>query len=465
MTTGDDLTAGSRVLLLTDLYQLNMMQAYLDSGYTGSATFEFFVRKLPQSRNFLIAAGLEPLVGFLQSARFAPEELTWLRESGRFRDEFIDYLSELRFDGDLDAVPEGTAVFANEPILRITAPLPLAQLIETRLINLMQISCLVASKAARMVLAAPGDARLVDFGLRRAHGGEAGLLAARAAYIAGFAATATVPAARLWGIPILGTMAHAYVEAHADELSAFRSFARSRPEQTVMLIDTYDTAEGARNVVRLAPELAAEGIGIKGVRIDSGDLEAEARRVRAILDDGGLTDAAIFVSGGLDEWQLDRLRRNDAPISGFGVGTALTTSEDAPALDCAYKLQEYDGRLCRKLSSGKATWPGRKQVWRRYDDAGTMTGDVLGQADESHDGQALLQPVLRGGERVDGVPGVEAVRAHTARQLAALPAGRRGLEPAAQAYPVTVSAGLQATADALAAEIAARNRRAADELD
>ncbi len=464
MTTGDDLTAGSRGLLLTDLYQLNMMQAYLDAGYTGSATFEFFVRKLPDCRNFLIAAGLEPLVGFLQSARFAPAELAWLRQSGRFREEFVDYLSELRFDGDLDAVPEGTPVFGNEPILRVTAPLPLAQLIETRLINLMQISCLVASKAARMVLAAPRDARLVDFGLRRAHGGEAGLLAARAAYLAGFAATATVPAARLWNIPILGTMAHAYIEAHTDELTAFRNFARSHPDQTVMLIDTYDTAEGARNVVRLAPELAAEGIAIKGVRIDSGDLEAEARRVRSTLDAGGRTDAGIFVSGGLDEWALDGLRRNGAPISGFGVGTALTTSADAPALDCAYKLQEYDGRLCRKLSAGKATWPGRKQVWRHYDANGTMTGDVLAGADESHAGDPLLQPVLRGGERVDGIPDVEAVRAHTARQLAALPAARRGLAPVAEAFPVTVSQSLQATADGLAAEIAERNRRAAADL-
>jgi len=464
VTIGEDLTAGSRGLLLTDLYQLNMMQAYLDSGYTGSATFEFFVRKLPKTRNFLIAAGLEPLIGFLEGARFAPEELAWLRETGQFRKEFVDYLSELRFDGDIDAVPEGTVVFGNEPILRVTAPLPLAQLIETRLINLMQISCLVASKAARMVLAAPADTRLVDFGLRRAHGGEAGLLAARAAYLAGFAATATVPAARLWGIPILGTMAHAYIEAHVDELAAFRSFARSRPDQTVMLIDTYDTAEGARNVVRLAPELAAEGIGIKGVRIDSGDLESEARRVRAILDAGGLTDTGIFVSGGLDEWELDRLRRNGAPITGFGVGTALTTSEDAPALDCAYKLQEYDGRLCRKLSAGKATWPGRKQVWRSYDDAGTMAGDVLGGADESHAGEPLLQPVLRAGERVDGIPDIEAVRAHTARQLAALPAERRGLSPAAGSFPVTVSESLQATADALATEIAERNRRAAERL-
>ena len=461
MTIGDDLSTASRGLLLTDLYQLNMMQAYLDSGATQRAVFEFFVRRLPKQRNFLVASGLEPLVAFLQNARFDADELAWLRETGRFRDEFVDYLKDLRFDADLDAVPEGTVVFANEPILRVTAPLPLAQLIETRLINLMQISCLVASKAARMVLAAPAESRLVDFGLRRAHGGEAGLLAARAAYLAGFDATATVPAARLWGIPILGTMAHAYVEAHADEPAAFRSFARARPEETVLLIDTYDTAEGARNVVRLAPELAAEGIGIKGVRIDSGDLDADARRVREILDAGGLTETGVFVSGGLDEWALDRLRRSGAPIAGFGVGTALTTSEDAPALDCAYKLQEYDSRLCRKLSAGKATWPGRKQVWRSYDADGTMTGDVLGGAAESPPGEPLLQPVLRGGERVAAAPDMATLRAHTAAQLAALPPAQRALAPAGEAYPVRVSEPLQATADDLAAEIAARNRRAA----
>jgi nicotinate phosphoribosyltransferase len=279
--------------------------------------------------------------------------------------------------------------------------------------------------------------------------------------LAGFAATATVPAARIWDIPILGTMAHAFVEAHTDELSAFRNFARSRPDETVLLIDTYDTREGARNVVRLAPELAAEGIAIRGVRIDSGDLDADARAVRQILDDGGLTDTAIFVSGGLDEWKLDALRRSAAPISGFGIGTALTTSEDAPSLDCAYKLQEYAGRLCRKLSSGKATWPGRKQVWRSYDAQGRMAGDILGGADESHDGAPLLQPVLRGGQRVGDAPDIAAIRARTAGELAALPANLRALDDAASPYPVTVSAELQATANDLAADIAARNRAAA----
>jgi nicotinate phosphoribosyltransferase len=461
VTTDGDLSAASPGFLLTDLYQLNMMQAYLDSGQTDTAVFEFFVRKLPPGRNFLIAAGIEPVVAFLQAATFDDAAIAWLRDSGRFSGEFVDTLAGLRFTGDVDAVPEGTAVFANEPILRVRAPLPMAQLVETRLINLMQISCLVASKAARMVLAAPDGANLVDFGLRRAHGGEAGLLAARAAYLAGFAATATVPAARLWDVPLMGTMAHAFVEAHADELSAFRNFARSRPDETVLLIDTYDTREGARNVVRLAPELAAEGIAIKGVRIDSGDLDADARAVRHILDAGGLTDTAIVVSGGLDEWKLDALRRAGAPISGFGIGTALTTSEDAPALDCAYKLQEYAGRLCRKLSSGKATWPGRKQVWRSYGADGRMAGDVLGGADESHDGEPLLRPVLRAGERVDAAPDVSAIRAHTGRQLAALPQSLRTLDDADPPYPVTVSAALRRTADELAAEIAARNRAAA----
>ena len=271
---------------------------------------------------------------------------------------------------------EGTVFFANEPILRVTAPLPEAQLVETRLINMLHFQSLIASKAARIVLAAPGKL-LVDFGLRRAHGAEAGLMAARASYIAGFAGTATVLAGKMFGIPMFGTMAHSYIQANDDEALAFERFARARPDGLVLLIDTYDTEAAARKVVALAPRLKDEGITIGGVRLDSGDLIALSRTVRRILDDGGLEHVTIFASGGLDEDQIAAIVTANAPIDGFGVGTSLTTSSDVPALDCAYKLQEYAGLPRRKHSPGKATWPGRKQVWRRYGADGRMAGDVI----------------------------------------------------------------------------------------
>src|SRR5437870_808781 len=286
--------------LLTDLYQLNMMQAYLDRGETKAAVFEFFVRKLPRDRGFLIAAGLEQVLGFLEQLRFTRGELDWLGNTGRFGKNFLDHLAELRFTGDVHAMPEGTVFFADEPILRVTAPLPQAQLVETRVINLLQFQSMIAAKAARMVLAAPGK-RLVDFGLRRAHGGDAGLLAARASYIAGFAGTATVLADKLFGIPIFGTMGHSYIEVHDDESLAFENFARARPENLTLLIDTYDTEAAARKVVALAPKLTAAGIKLLAVRLDSGDLVALSNKVRQILDEDGLRDVTIFASGGIDE--------------------------------------------------------------------------------------------------------------------------------------------------------------------
>ena len=349
--------------LLVDLYQLNMMESYVESGETGPAVFEFFFRRLPEPRGFLLAAGLEQALDYLEALSFSADDLAWLKSTGRFTPRFLDYLKGFRFTGEVDAVAEGTAVFADEPILRVTAPLPEAQFVETRLINLLHFQTLIASKATRVVLAAPGKV-VVDFGLRRAHGGEAGLLAARASYIAGFAGTATVLAERMFGIPSYGTMAHSFIEAHDDEAAAFADFARARPDNLTLLIDTYDTEAAARKVVAMAPKLAAEGITVRAVRIDSGDLAALSRRVRAILDQGGLAGVTIFASGGLDEDAIAALVAAGAPIDGYGVGTSLTTSSDVPALDCAYKLQEYRGTPRRKQSEGKQTWPGRKQVWR-----------------------------------------------------------------------------------------------------
>jgi nicotinate phosphoribosyltransferase len=305
-----------------------------------------------------------------------------------------------------------------------------------------------------MVLAAPGKL-LIDFGLRRAHGAEAGLLAARASYIAGFAGTATMLAEERFGIPLYGTMAHSFIEAHDDEMLAFEHFARVRPQGVVLLIDTYDTERAAEKTAQLARHLMKDGITIRGVRIDSGDLADHARRVRAILNAGGLTETIIFASGGIDEDALAAFVREQAPIDGFGIGTSLTTSSDAPALDCAYKLQEYDGIARRKLSTGKASWPGRKQVWRRFD-GGRIAGDLIAPADEHHPGAPLLSPVMRDGKRVAPPPPLSEVRRHAAAELHHLPPPLAALETLA--YPVAISDGLQRLAKECNRRIAAAQR-------
>jgi nicotinate phosphoribosyltransferase len=426
--------------LLTDLYQLNMLTAYLDHGLTDTAVFEFFVRQLPSRRGFLMAAGLDQALRFLETLAFTAEDIRAIRGVGQFSDRFIAYLDAFRFSGDVDAMPEGTVFFPDEPILRITAPLPEAQFVETRLVNLLHFQTVIASKAARMVFAAPGKP-LIDYGLRRAHGAEAGVLAARASYIAGFGGTATVAAGVEFGIPVYGTMAHSFIQAHDDEVLAFEHFARSHPQSLILLIDTYDTERAAERVAALAPRLAAEGIAIAGVRIDSGDLGEHARQVRRILDKGGLHNVKIVASGGLDEYSLLVLSRADAPIDSYGVGTSLTTSSDAPALDCAYKLQEYAGQARRKRSEGKATWPGRKQIWRRRDEAGRAAGDLVSLAGDRQPGETLVHPVMRGGRRLPGTPDLTAIRAHATDQLARLPLPLTRLEP--YRYPVEIGASLR----------------------
>ena len=427
----------SQSVLLTDLYQLTMLQGYFDRGMEETAVFEFFVRKFPSQRNFLVAAGLEQSLMFLENLRFTPEELEWVSRYGAFRPAFIQYLERLRFTGDVHAMPEGTVFFPNEPILRVTAPLPQAQLVESRLINLLHFQTLIASKAVRSVLVAPNKL-LVDFGLRRAHGAEAGLLAARASYLVGFAGSATVLAAPLFGVPIFGTMAHSFIQAHDDETIAFEHFAHSLPENVIVLIDTYDTEAAAEKVVQLAPKLERDGIKVKGVRLDSGDLAEHAFKVRRILDEGGLGQVTIFASGSVDEYVLERLLQKKAPIDGFGIGTHMDTSADAPYLDCAYKLVEYAGKARRKRSEGKVLWPGRKQVYRRYDDAGFMVGDVLSLEDDKLPGEALIRPVMKGGRRISASVSLKHLREQTLNELKRLPESLKGLDPAPP-YLVTVS--------------------------
>ncbi|HJV26901.1 MAG TPA: nicotinate phosphoribosyltransferase [Aromatoleum sp.] len=446
--------------LLTDLYQLTMLQCYFERDMTHMASFEFFVRKLPPHRNFLVAAGLEQVLDYLQDLHFSADELDWLRACGRFKPDFVDWLGSLRFTGDVDAMPEGTIFFPDEPILRVTAPLPQAQLVETRIINLLQFQTMVASKAARCGLAAQGRL-LVDFGLRRAHGAEAGLLSARASHLAGFGGTATVLAGMKWDIPLYGTMAHSFIQAHDNETDAFEDFARSQPAANTMLIDTYDTEAATRKVVSLARALAPEGITIRAVRIDSGDLAEHARRVRSILDDAGLASLRIFVSGNLDEYAVRDLVAARAPIDGFGVGTRMNTSADYPYLDCAYKLQEYGGRARRKRSEGKATWPGRKQVYRSLDADGRLAGDVLTLVNDTAIGEPLLAPVMTGGMRLAAPPPLAALREHARAQLTSLPDDLRALDTPAT-YPVVVADALRALADTVDREMGAPSSTSGD---
>jgi nicotinate phosphoribosyltransferase len=440
---GDPMTADTSLLLI-DLYQLTMLHSYWRRGMVDTAVFEFFVRSLPPGRGFLIAAGLEQAVAYLEGLCATPEDLAWVAGCGRFDDAFVRRLATLRFTGDVDALPEGTPVFPDEPILRVTAPLPEAQLVESRLINLLHFETLIASKAARCRIAAPGKL-LVDFGLRRAHGAEAGLLAARAGWIGGLDGTATVLANACFGVPVYGTMAHSYVLAHGSEEQAFADFARDRPDDVVLLLDTWDSERAAETVVRLAPALAREGIRVRGVRLDSGDLAEHARRVRHILDAGGLRAVTIFASGNLDEHAVAALLAAGAPIDGFGIGTRLDTSADAPYLDCAYKLQEYAGVARRKRAEGKATWPGRRQVYRRAAADGAAAGDVVTLAGDPQPGDALLRPVLGAGRRIVPLPTAAEARAHALAQLARLPPGVRRLDDP-EPYPVEMAAALRALA-------------------
>ncbi|HSL71036.1 MAG TPA: nicotinate phosphoribosyltransferase [Longimicrobiales bacterium] len=435
----------SESALLTDLYQLTMLAAYFERGMEETAVFEFFVRRLPEQRNFLVAAGLEQLVEYLQSLRFAPAELEWLDSTRLFGSEFLQRLETLRFQGDVDALPEGTAFFANEPLVRVTAPLPQAQLVETRLINLLHFQSMVASKAARCVLAADGR-DLIDFGLRRAHGAEAGVLAARAAYLAGFTGTATVEAARRFGMPMFGTMAHSFVQAHLGEEAAFRHFIDCFPSHNTLLIDTYDTERAAHKVVALADRVRASGVAIQAVRIDSGDLGQQCRLVRRILDDGGLHATRIFVSGSLDEYEIERLVQSGAPVNSFGVGTHLDVSADAPYLDCAYKLQEYAGRPTRKRSEGKPTFPGRKQILRRYGERNQLLEDEIVIEGDARPGIALLEPAMRGGVRVRQLQSLAQARVRAKNTLALLPARLRSLRERGT-YPVRLGASVTALAE------------------
>jgi nicotinate phosphoribosyltransferase len=436
MERGHAWVSDRNMALVTDLYQLTMLQSYWKEGMEGEATFSLYSRRLPEQRNFMLACGLDDVLHYLEALRFSPEGLEYLAGLGSFTPEFLDWLAEFRFRGDVRAVPEGTAVFPQEPLLEVTAPLPQAQLVETFIMNQVHFQTLAASKAARVVEAAAGRA-VVDFGLRRIHGADAGLKGARAFYIGGVSATSHVLAGQVYGIPVAGTMAHSFIQAHSDEDTAFRAFADLYPG-TTLLVDTYDTLEGVHKVVELHKELGDE-FRVGAIRLDSGNLVSLARKAREVLDHGGLEMVKVFASGGLDELQVDQIVKAGAPVDGFGVGTLMSVSADAPSLDMAYKLTSYAGKGRLKLSPGKPIFPGRKQVFRAERD-GTFLGDVVARQEEDLPGRPLLTTVMRDGRRLpEGTVTLESIREHAAREIASLPARVRSLAPADPPFPVEIS--------------------------
>lgn len=426
--------------LFMDLYQLTMSQAYYAEGMTDEAVFELFFRQMPEERNYIVASGLDDVLTYLENLQFTDDDLDWLQASSRFSSAFLQQLRDFRFKGDVFAVPEGTIVFPNEPLIQVRASMPQAQLVETFLLNQVHFQSVAASKAARVVIAADGRT-VVDFGSRRSHGTDAALKAARASYLIGAAGTSNVAAAKHYDIPAFGTMAHSYIEAHRDELSAFKAFSREFPE-TTLLVDTYDTLAGVRRVIKLAERLGKD-FQIRAIRLDSGNLDELAKESRRLLDAAGLQGVKIFVSSGLDEHKIARLVEAGAPIGGFGVGTAMAVSRDVPDIDFAYKLVAYADQPRMKLSSSKLTLPGPKQVFRFHKDDGMMR-DIIATTGERFDGEPLLQPVMRGGTRLPaGIVSLKDARAHAVSQLYALPPALRRLKPADEPYPVAVSAALQ----------------------
>jgi nicotinate phosphoribosyltransferase len=423
--------------LLTDLYELTMADSYHRAGMTDEATFDLFVRHLPGRRNFLIACGLEEALDYLENLRFSDESVAYLDSLGLFSDSFLDFLTTLTFTGTVWAIPEGEVAFAAEPLLRVAAPLVEAQIVESFLLNCIAFQTMVASKAARMTIACQGKS-FVEMSLRRAHGTDAAHKAARAAYVGGAAATSNVLAGRLYGLPVMGTMAHSYVMAFDDELRAFRTFAGHFPGRAVLLIDTFDTEEGARRAVQVARELARSGRKLQGVRLDSGDVALLSRSVRKILDHDGFNDVKIVVSGDLDEYQIRELIEQDAPIDSFGVGTQLGTSADEPFLGAVYKLVVQGGRAKIKLSTGKLTIPGSKQVFR-VPAQGRYHHDVMALEHERvDDGRPLLEEVMSGGRRVADSQPLEALQNRCRNALEGLPDPLQSLVERAE-YPVHYS--------------------------
>jgi nicotinate phosphoribosyltransferase len=437
--------------LFTDFYELTMCASYFDNNKFDLATFDLFIRRLPENRSYLLFAGLEQVLLYLKTVKFTEEHLDYLKKQG-FSQQFLDYLKDFKFTGDVWAVPEGTVAFPCEPLIRVTAPIIEAQLVETFLLNTINLQTMIATKASHVVNAARGKS-VIEFGLRREHGIDAGLKVARNSYIAGCQGTSNVLAGFLYGIPVFGTMAHSFIMSYKREIDAFRAFARTFPNKSTILIDTYDNYEGVEKAAIVAKELEKKGFKLNGVRLDSGDLIEVSKKVRKLLDDKGLQYVKIFASGDLDEFKIEELLANDAKIDAFGVGTKMGTSADKPFVDVIYKLCETKGEQGKfspimKLSEGKTTLPGRKQVYRLKDENGNYSKDVIALANEKINGEPLLRKVMEKGEIVIDLPSIEEIRTDVAENLAKLPEKYKKLTKS-QAYTVDLSRELKSLIKAL----------------
>ena len=443
--------------LFTDLYQLTMAQAYWRSGQMAEATFSLFFRSYPEDRGYCIFVGLEDVLAFLEEMRFSADDIEYLRGQGQFSEDLLEHLSGLRFTGSVRAMPEGTIFFANEPVIEVTAPVVEAQIAETLLLNQVSVQSILATKASRVVRAAKGN-DVVDYGARRSHGADAGLKFARASYIAGYAGTSLVQAGKAFGIPIFGTMAHSFITSFPREIDAFRAYADAFPNTSSLLVDTFSTIEGTRKAIEVGLEMRRRGYELRGIRLDSGNLVDLSCRARSMLDEAGLGNVRIFASGGLDEFEIDRIVSEGAAIDIFGVGTKVNVSADSPWLDTVYKLTEYDERPVLKLSKNKQSLPGAKQVYRSRDGEALLREDVIALANEAappEETEPLLTEVMRDGMRTGPAADLRDVRKRCAAELAELPEPYKALRSPAR-YPVSISARLENLRDRLASEAAIR---------
>lgn len=431
--------------MFTDLYELTMCASYFDNKKFEPATFDLFIRRLPENRSYLLFAGLEQVLLFLESVKFTEKHLAYLKKQG-FNSQFLDYLRNFKFTGDVWAVPEGTVAFPCEPLIRVTAPIIEAQLVETFLLNTVNLQTMIATKASRVVNAAKGKS-IIEFGLRREHGIDAGMKVARCSYIAGCQGTSNVLAGLKYGIPVFGTMAHSFVMSFEKEIDAFRAFAKTFPNKSTLLIDTYDDIAGAEKAAVVAKELEKRGCKLGGVRLDSGDLAEISKKVRALLDGKGLRYVSIFASGDLDEYRIAELLSHGAEIDAFGVGTRMGTSADRPYVDVIYKLCETmseSGKFSpiMKLSEGKATLPGRKQAFRFKDKKDNFAKDMIALADEKMEGEPLLVKVMENGEITCDLPSLGEIRVTASENLSKLPEKYKKLS-GAPTYPVKLSQALE----------------------
>jgi nicotinate phosphoribosyltransferase len=431
--------------LFTDFYELTMCASYFDNNRFEPATFDLFIRRLHKNRSYLLFAGLEQVLLFLKSVKFTEEHLSYLKKQG-FNQQFLDYLRDFKFTGDVWAVPEGTVAFPCEPLIRVTAPIIEAQLVETFLLNTVNLQTMIATKASRVVHAAKGKT-VIEFGLRREHGIDAGMKVARCSYIAGCQGTSNVLAGLTYGIPVFGTMAHSFVMSYENEIDAFRAFAKTFPNNSTLLIDTYDDMAGAEKAATVAKELEKAGHKLSGVRLDSGDLTEISKKVRKLLDQKGLSYVRIFASGDLDEYEIEALQKKGAEIDAYGVGTKLGTSADKPYVDVIYKLCETmnaNGTFTpiMKLSKDKVTLPGRKQVYRLKDATGNFEKDVIALADEKMNGEPMMTQVMKKGKITYKFPSLSEIRAAAAENLSLLPDKYKKVTDAAE-YPVELSQNLE----------------------